>query len=256
MAECLADRLGYPLLGREVVQTAAAELGVPAQLVEEKMKDRPSLWERFSSMRWTYIVAVQAALWEKAVAGNLVYHGLAGGLLLRDAPCLLCLRLIAPIERRIRVVMAESGMDAAMAERFIRDIDESRSRWVKAMYGEDIMDPALYDLVINLETITVAGACALTGRAIEHPGFEVSDAVRAKLQDLRLASRVKLSLVADPELRPLKLDARAERGVVSIFGQVPMRHGGRTGDRIAERARSVAGVEQVRLHVEWYDPYP
>jgi cytidylate kinase len=256
MAECLADRLSYPLLGREVVQAAAAELGVPAQLVEEKMQNRPSLWDRFSSMRWTYIVAVQAALWEKAVAGNLVYHGLAGGLLLRGAPCLLCLRLIAPMDRRIQSVMAESGMDAAMADRFIRDIDESRARWVKALYGEDIMDPALYDLVINLETLTVGGACALTASVIEQPGFELSDGVRASLEDLRLASRVKLSLVADPELRPLKLDARADRGVVSIFGQVPLRQGGRTGDRIAERARSIAGVEKVRLQVEWYDPYP
>jgi hypothetical protein len=83
MAECLAEGLGYPILGREVVQEAASGLGVPASLLEEKMWERPTLWDRLSSMRRVYMVAVQAALAERAVEGNLVYHGLAGGFLLR-----------------------------------------------------------------------------------------------------------------------------------------------------------------------------
>lgn len=256
MARCLADRIGYPTLGREVIQEAAVGLGVPASMLEEKMGDRPTLWGRFSSMRKAYIAAVQAALAERAVDGRLVYHGLAGGMLLQGVPGTLCIRLIAPLERRIRAVMAESGMDAVMAEQFIHEVDESRARWVRVMYGEDIMDPALYDLVISLGTMTVEGACALTSKVLEQPEYELTDAVLARLADFRLACRVRVGLAADADLRPLELNAEAEGGEVTITGRAPLRTNHRTGNRIVEIARGVPGVESVRLEVEWYDPYP
>jgi hypothetical protein len=207
-------------------------------------------------MRRVYSVAVQAALAEHAANGNLVYHGLAGGFLLRDAPCTLCLRLIAPAERRIRAVMADTGMDAGMAERYIREVDESRERWVKVMYGEDVADPSLYDLVINLETITIDGACALTRAAASHAQFTLDGAVRRDLEDFRLACRVRLALAEEPDLRSLDLDARVERGVVSVRGRAPVLASGRMGETMARISRSVPGVEDVRLEVEWYDPYP
>jgi cytidylate kinase len=257
MAECLAARLGYPLLGREVAEEAAARLGVPAEALQAKMGDRPSLWGRFSSERRTYIVAMQAAIAERAAEGRLIYHGLAGGLLLGDAvPGMLCLRLIAPMESRVRAVMGTSAMDAAAAEQYIRDVDESRARWVRVMYGEDIMDPVLYDMVVNLETMTIEGACAIVGRVVQLPEFELTERSLARLLDFRTACRVRLALAGDDELGALELDAEAEGGEVTISGAVPLRHGGRAGTRIVEVARGVEGVEKVRLKVEWFDPYP
>ena len=256
VAECLAERLGWPVLGREVLVEAASRLGVPAEALQEKMGDRPSLWGRFSSMRRTYIVAVQAALAERAVDGNLVYHGLTGGLLLRGAPAVFCLRLIAPLESRVRVVRAETGMTAVEAREYIQDLDASRARWVEVMYGEDVMSPRLYDLVINLATLTVEGACAIAAKALEAPELAVTDAVRTGLRDFSLACQVKLALAGDAELRALELDAAAEDGTVVVSGEAPLHKTGRTGERIVELARSVPGVRRVRLQVEWFDPYP
>ncbi|MFN2167125.1 MAG: BON domain-containing protein, partial [Anaerolineae bacterium] len=66
----------------------------------------------------------------------------------------------------------------------------------------------------------------------------------------------RVGLAADADLRPLELDAEAEGGVVTVTGRAPLRKNNRTGNRIVEIARSVPGVESVRLKVEWYDPYP
>lgn len=256
LAECLEARLGYPLLGREVVQQAAAELGVTADLLQKRMGDRPSLWSRFSSERRAYMVAVQACIAEHIVDGKLIYHGLAGGLLLRGLPGTFCLRLIAPLERRVEAVMAESGMDATAAEQFILDVDESRSRWVRVLYGEDIMDPVLYDLVMNLESMSVDEACAITAAAVGQPEFAMTEAIAARMEDFRLACRVKLQLAADSDTRNLELETTANRGMVVVSGRAPLYRTGGTAARVLELARSVPGVEEIRLEVDWYDPYP
>lgn len=256
MAECLAARLAYPILGREVAQEAAAQVGVSARVLEEKMSDRPKVWGRFSSLRRMYLVAVQTALAERAVTGRLVYHGLAGGLLLQGLPGLLCVRLIAPMRSRVRAVMDESGGDASAAERYIGDLDEARARWVRVMYGEDVTSPALYDLVINLETLSVEDACAVIAAIAEAPELAVTDPVRNRIGDFLSACRVRLALATEPELRSLDLDADVHDGVAVITGQAPLRSGGRTGDLIHTLARGVPGVRDVRLNVEWFDPYP
>ena len=256
MAECLAARLDYPVIGEEVVQDAAAELGVSVEDLEARLTSRPKLWEPFSSLRRTYLMAVKAALAERVVDGNLVYHGLTGGLLVGDLPATLTLRCIAPLGMRVRAVMKESGMEWSEAEAYIRDIDSARSRWVRAIHDKEIGDPGLYDLVVSLDTLTVDAACGMIAGMLEQPEFELTDEVKGALRDFRTASQVMLAVYRNEDLRGLELEADATGGRVTIRGTAPARSSGKVGDRIAETARTVPGVEDVELTVEWFDPYP
>lgn len=256
LAECLARELDYPILDEEVVRDAAARLGVSVEDLQERMGDRPSLWEPFSSMRRTHLLALQEALAERVVEGDLVYHGLTGGLLLNDLPALLTVRCVAPMAMRIRAVVQSTDMEWGTAERYIRDLDAARSRWVKVIHGQDVADPGLYDVVVNLENLTIDAACTMVTGMLRQPEFETTPEVRSALRDFLTASRVRLALVEDGGLRGLELDARAEDGDVTVTGTVPARASGKTGDRIAAAARSVPGVENVNLRVEWFDPYP
>jgi cytidylate kinase len=256
LAECLADRLGYPLLGREVIQHAADELGVSEAALTEKMEKAPRLWDRHAVIRRVYVVAVQAALAEQVAGGNLVYHGLAGQLLLKGLPAVLRLRLIAPLAMRLRVLTETERMDQGAAERFIQQVDAQRARWVRMMYGEDIEDPALYDMVVNLEAMSIPVACELLATTLTQPDFAITDRVRMQLADFRLACRVKLALVTAPETRGFGLEVAAQDNVVEVSGAAPLQATGKTGDRISEIARAVPGVAAVRLKLQWFDPYP
>lgn len=256
LAECLARGLEYPVVGEEVVQNAARRMGVSVEQLEERMRGRPTLWEPFTSMRRMYVLALQAALAERVVEGNLVYHGLTGGLLLQGLPATLTVRCVAPMPMRIRAVVGSSDMDEATAERYIRELDEARAQWVRAIHSAEVADPGLYDVVVNLDHLTVDAACGMVARMVRQPEYEITDEVRAKLEDHRAACRVKLALVEDPELRGLELDATVERGRVVITGTAPLRSGGQMGDRIAELARAVPDVDEVHLRVDWFDPYP
>ena len=256
LARCLAERLGYPLLGREILQDAAAELGVPAKDVAEKMQDLPRFFDRSNTLRKTYIAAVQAKLAEHASRGRLIYHGLAGGFLLREIPCVLCTRLIAPLSMRVQTLMDSHEMSEEEAEAYIHDVDDARARWVKAMYGMDILDPVNYDMVLNLGTFSVPEACRVVTRAAQAPEFEITDHRLQDLDDFRIASQVRLALMDDMGTQTLDLSARCDHGVVEVSGQAPLLNTGEVGNRITEITSSVPGVKEVVLKIEWFDPYP
>jgi cytidylate kinase len=254
-AECLADSLGYPIVGREILQAAAADLGVSeAALTRQFGHSAP--WDRFAASRRVYIIGVQAALAEQVVSGNLVYHGLAGQVLLRGLPAVLKTRLIAPFEARVRTLVTREGLTADAAERHLRSVDAARARWVKMMYGEHIEDPALYDVVINLAGTPIPAACSMIAAALREPEFALTPERRQALEDFRLACRVKRALVTATETRGLPLEVTADDGVVEISGSAPALATGESGDRITDISRAVPGVAHVRLRLEWFDPYP
>jgi cytidylate kinase len=221
LAECLASALGSPCIGREIVLEAAAKLGVSQQLLSEKLEKSPGLWHRLTMERRLYVTAVQAALAEHAAGGDLIYHGYAGQHLLRGMPALLRIRLIAPMALRQRAIIEREKVSPRDAERVIAERDANRRRWTEAMYGVDLDDPRLYDLVINLETMSVLSACTMVMAVAKRPEYTVTDEVRAKLQDFLLACRVKVALATQPASRGLDLEIRAIHGVVTIQGEVP-----------------------------------
>jgi len=184
VAECLATRLGYPCLAREVLQDAAKALGASEETVQQKLQMPPGPWDLLTRERTAYIVAVQAALAAQCVGGNLVYHGLAGQLLLRDLPGVLRVRLIAPVPVRVQALLAQHAhTNHAAAERFIRRIDHQRRRWVRLMYGVDLTDTTLYELTVNLESITLDTACVMIAELARQPQYALTDARRQGIAD-------------------------------------------------------------------------
>ncbi len=260
LAECLSKALGCPCVGREILVDAAARLGVPEQVLAQKMERGPGLWDRLTLERRVYVVAVQAALAEQIEKGDLVYHGLAGHMLLRGLPAVLRLRLIAPLEVRLQAVMERQGLTREAAEHCIHDIDANRVRWTKFMYGVDLREPQLYDLVINLERMSLPTACAIVVEAARRPEYLINDSVRASLASFSLACRVKVALATHPASRGLDLDVTATGNVVTIAGEVPkpimLTHtSSRWELELTQIAKSVAGVQRVELGIRPFDAY-
>jgi len=260
LAECLSRALGSPCIGREIVVEAAAKVGVPEQVLAKKIEKGPGLWERLTLERRIYAVAVQAALAEHIEKGDLVYHGLAGHLLLKGLPAVLRVRLIASLEVRIRAAMEREGLTRETAEHSIREADENRARWTRFMYGVDVLDPQLYDLVINLERMSVGSACATVVQAAKQPEFVVNESVRQRLTSFVLACRVKVALATHPGSRGLDLEVTAEHGVVTISGEVPkaimLTHAStRWETELTQIAKTVEGVQRVELAIQAFDAY-
>jgi cytidylate kinase len=196
VAECLAERLDCPCVGREVLQQAAESLGASEEIVRAKLQTPPGPWDTVTKERHTYVVAVQTALAGRCVTGRLVYHGLAGQLLLRGLPGVLRVRLIAPMALRVQSLIGHHPHTShEAAERYIQKVDRQRRRWVRAMYGEEVGDTSLYDLTINLRAISLDTACVMITEMVQQPHYEVTDVVRARLEAFAASCREQLDTI-------------------------------------------------------------
>jgi cytidylate kinase len=260
LAERVAKSIGSPCVGREILIEAASKLGVPEQALMQKMEKGPGLWDRLTLERRIYTVAVQASLAEHIVSGNLVYHGIAGHLLLRDLPVVLRIRLNAPREARIQTVMDTQGLTRHDSENYIKEVDENRIRWTRFMYNVDIRDPQIYDLMINLEKMSIPSACDVVIEAAKKPEFQIMDSVRADLANFELACRVRVALATHPASRGLSLDVTAENNIVNISGEVPrpvmLTHASsRWEQELTQIAKSVKGVHRVELGIRSFEAF-
>ncbi len=154
----MAERLAYRCLSREVLVEAAATYGVPEPALAQFLDTSPGLWERLTQSRRLYLIFLQAVMCERALPGRLVYHGQAGHLLLPGIGHVLKVRLIAPLDVRIRAVMAREGVGREAALMSIQRVDEERLRRLRYLFQVDWRDPAVYDVVLNLEHMTLEAA--------------------------------------------------------------------------------------------------
>ncbi|MGE5346138.1 MAG: cytidylate kinase family protein [Acidithiobacillales bacterium] len=261
VAEAVAATLGCPCLGREILVEAATKLGVSEDLLSKRIEDTPSLWERLIRQRHDYVIALQAALAEHVASGDLVYHSYAGHLLLKELPCVLRVRIVAPLETRILEAMQRENLTRELAELSVRRYDEVRGRWTRTIYGVDWADPTLYGIVMSLENLSVAEASDCIVRLARHPRFAITEDFRKKLLDFRLVTRVRLALANSPATRDLALEVQARDGVVVVSG-VPLEPSmpGTLPDllrrEVTSVVRSVEGVREVKLTTQPQAVFP
>ena len=110
IAEKVAEMLGYECLSREILIEASQLFNVSEKKLIKSLHDAPSILERITHGRERYLSYIQTALLEHVKRDNIVYHGLAGHLLLAEIPQVLKVLVIAEIEDRIALLQQMQGI--------------------------------------------------------------------------------------------------------------------------------------------------
>jgi cytidylate kinase len=219
-AECLSNSLGYRCVDREVIVERAAAHGVSQEELRDALQKPPTFLERFQHKRYLYLVLIQAALTAEVKDGKAVYHGNAGHLLLKGGPHILRVRIIAPMDFRLRMAQDRLKLSRAEALEHITKMDQDRRKWTQYLYGVDWGDPSNYDIVLNLEFMDIAEACEVASTLARQRCFEFTQCCRSAMEDLALASRVRVELALDDATSHLEFDVQAKNGSVSVHGAV------------------------------------
>jgi cytidylate kinase len=254
LAGRLSEKLGWPAVGREVITEAANTFNLSENLLAEQLEKMPGFFRKYTSERRLYMMALQSALIERALKGNFIYHGLAGHLLLKDVPQVLKVRLIAPMEYRIRQLVHKKQMSREDASNYIKQVDRQRTEWTRWLYNVDWSDPTLYDAVFNLNALPLALIAELICQTAKSPIFQDSQEHREALGQFHLANQVRMRLARNDRTHGSNLEVTAKDSRVRVTGEILT--GGLFGsgmnsasNAIRKTAMEVPGVEGVEVDV-------
>ncbi len=203
IAERAAKRLGYECVSREILIEASKFFDVPEKKLLTSIHDAPSMLDRITHGKERYLAYIQTALRDRVKNDNVVYHGHAGHLLLRDFPQVLKVRIIADMKDRVAMLKKEKNIGDAEARAFIHEDDVQRATWTRYLYKKEVSDPDLYDMVIRIGAVSIDDARDLIVRAAGGEAFKLSPESKRALVDLAIESHLHILLngVCDAEIR-------------------------------------------------------
>lgn len=255
LAECVARKLDCKCVSREVLAEAASQCGIQEEPLRRAIVDKPGIFERMTVERDHYLSCIRATLLREARDNNLVYHGNAGHFLLKDVPHVLRVRVVADMEFRTKSAMERNGLDRDGAIRYIKKVDDERERWTRFLYHADWRDPSLYDMVINLDRMSLESACNLVCDATNLDEFRPPAEWDDIKDDLVLAGAVRAKIALDKATgnsdRELEITSRA--GVVTIGGRVDSLA---VAERMEGIIRREPGVRDVVIAVGYFKDEP
>lgn len=216
----VAKALNFEYVNRQILLEAAHAYGVPEAMLVDVVERRPSLWERFDEERNRYLSFLEAAYYTFAERGNLVTASRSGPFFVRDVRHALKVRIMAPVEVRVRRVMAQEGLDQKAATAKVRAYDREMSGRIDYLFEVDWTRPENYDLVINTSDDTWEFYTDLLVAAARHPRYQPTPESQQKVRDLSLAAQVRAAIAKNPETRHLNVKVTAQAGRVVLMGVV------------------------------------
>jgi cytidylate kinase len=165
----VAERLGYRLVWRELINQAAIRAGAP-EVALATIDDLGLLGLTPSvKQQQKYLDAINQVMAELANAGKVVIIGRAGQIVLHNFPRAFHIRIIAPVEVRIDRIVSDRNISSEAAQAQIEASDHTRKQYLSRFYHANWDDPGLYDLTINTARLDCQTAAALICHAAQLP---------------------------------------------------------------------------------------
>jgi cytidylate kinase len=181
VAKLVADALGWTLADNEFVEAVAARAGLPQSEVAEREERVPGFVERLaatlalSSPELVGLTEPEAAIPPElrlvritesvvndlAARGRVVMVGRATPAVLSREDEAIHVKIVAPVDSRIRRAIERLGVDPKQAAKRIHEVDAQRQRYHREYYDRDCNDPANYHMVLNTTALGLEGAAEL-----------------------------------------------------------------------------------------------
>lgn len=204
IAEKVALKFLWRLIGHEMVAQVAQQLGITHEEAEAynerttNFLDQFLFFMQFSTLEaveaWAklgitpvaparqerlYRRALQRIILENARAGEVVMTGHDTQLLLANQPGVLHVRVVAPIEQRVRYAMQCEQLDEKHAYAYIQRKDQQLARYLWLQYRRTADDLPPYDLIIENDIHSID---------VESMVEQICEALESKARSLVLIS--------------------------------------------------------------------
>jgi len=251
LAEGIAEKMGYRCIGDDVVIAAAAKAyEIDKGKLEQSLRASTSFFNPLSSRKYRLIPLLEAVLVEQMCQQDLIYQGFIAVSRIQEVSHAIKVRVIASAESRMReVIQKERSSGMVEAKDRIFKLDKERQRWSRAIYGTDISDPALYDLVVNIGSMEdedvkdVIETIVITARQKK---FEPMTYSVNCLKNIALSCRIKAAFI---DSYP-KMVVRSDKGTVYLLVPALRRKNQKNILAFKNKIMELEGVEHVEVYVK------
>lgn len=182
IAHAVAERMGWPLYDKELVDQISEDTGVHTQLLEQLDERRPNWFAECLSGLSDHknMSGVGFAIRLRKVLVALYCHGHCvilgrGAAQVLPTERTLRIRLVAPREARVERMSKILG-SVEDADRMVNDSDRDRAAFVKSYFMRDPNTTLGYDLTIDTSRFSRGGCTNVILSAIEDRGAKVQGA--------------------------------------------------------------------------------
>ncbi|MGZ3577843.1 MAG: cytidylate kinase family protein [Syntrophales bacterium] len=243
IAKLVAKELKYAFYDTENIEKKAEEMGFLDDVKEVDGKTPHLLKRVFSRRPEICLDRLYVVIYELARLGGAVILGRGGNMLFRSLPYALHVRVIASQEKRVRNLV-ERGYKREAAVTAMENSDQERESFIRFAFHRDWDNPELYDIVLNMDKLTVNTAVDMilcAARADEVWGL-TSDVMNS-LDMMELAVRVGTALAQGGFPSSYVSTFVNEPGKVRLTGVVQIPREKVTAERIAKKVKGVESVE-------------
>jgi cytidylate kinase len=226
IGHALAERLAFRYFDHHVLMDYVREFGEIQPNAPELAETSPSFWERLNEERRRHQIVVRSGVFGFARDNDAVVVGLGSNFLLRDLRHVLRVFTAAPFDQRVARIMDKGvqtrpgPLDRETATELVRRSDRERIGYIRYMHNAEFYDVHGYDLVLNTGNLTIEQAVQFIAYTLERAEITPTAGSLQAIEDLALGSRVEAVLISNAGIWIHGLKATAERGVVTIAGEV------------------------------------
>ena len=165
MGQKIAERLGFSYFHRDIVEEISKSAKIRSTVVNTLEKKRlsgvkdfiSSLIEEHYIHPDTYLNHLLEVISTIGKHGRAVIVGRGANFIL-PADDIFSVRVIAPMDKRIRNVALEYRVTSEEAKRRVIRRESRRKAFVRQSFNVDISDPIHYNMIINTDKMSVAAA--------------------------------------------------------------------------------------------------
>lgn len=245
VAAQLSERFGKQLVHHEIIGLLADKMRLRKSHVVRFLEGKAGIWERMTTDKTSLSIYTADETLKLIESGRVaVIRGWGAAHLLRPVSHVVCVRVCAPFDTRVRRMMERLNTDdRALVETEIRLSEEAHAAITRRHFGVDWQQPENYDLVLNTERVCVERCVDEIASLIGEEHFQETPESMRVFSDLALQTHVRAALRADARTCKMNILINAADGRVMLSGVLEAGLDERDALDVAESVRGVAEVE-------------
>jgi CheY-like chemotaxis protein/cytidylate kinase len=240
-------RTGYRhITDGEIVAEASRRSEIAQSKIKRAFSAKTSVFNKFTLEKERSLTYIKLAVADLISTDNALITCFSGQLIPAAVSHSLRVCLIAPKKYRTAAAAEQQGISEKDAAKLVQRHEEDCSFWIDSLFGnDDPWDPALYDIVIPVDKMSVQDAAALIAEYVGKDIIRQTTESKQALQDFRLAAETEVALV----LQGHTVKASAKNGAITLTINKHVLMLNRLQEELKSIAEPIAGVKSVETKI-------